>query len=174
MIRRFVGHSLFQKKINTINRMIQARDLVVGNMYQLADTERIRFSSPSYLQRLLARHHLLIEKEPSYENSFHLTFQTDNIGEFSTINPTFWVFEDQYFLPAQKSLTNVYKNKGTEFGVRNIFERAGMTGYNPAANVIVKQATGVKYTPNPYLPGGKRKTRKSKSTRRHSKRTRKH
>lgn len=73
----------------------------------------------------------------------------------------------------QKSLANVYRNKGTEFGVRNIFERAGMTGYNPAANLIVKQATGVKYTPNPYLPGGKRKpTRKHK--RRHSKRTRKH
>jgi hypothetical protein len=154
--------------------MIPARDLVIGNMYQLADTARIRFSAPAYLQRLLARHHLLLEKHPSPQNSFRLVFQTDNIGNFPQINPTFWVFEDQLFLPPQKSLSNVYSNKGTEFGVRNIFERAGMTGYNPAANLIVKQATGVKYTPNPYMPGGKRKTRRSKSKRRHSKKTRKH
>lgn len=144
-------------------------------MYKLADTEHIHFSFPAYLQRLLARPHLLLSKEPNPENSFLLRFQTDTIGEFPSLNPTFWVFENQDFIPPQKSLANVYRNKATEFGVRNIFERQlGMTGYNPAANLIVKQATGVKYTPNPYQPGGKRKTRRSKNKRRHSKRTRKH
>ncbi len=155
--------------------MIPARDLAIGNMYQLADTARIRFSSPAYLQRLLARPHLLLQKQATPENSFHLVFQTDNIGEFAFFNPNFDVFADQDFYPPQKSLSNVYKNKGTEFGVRNLFERRGMTGYNPAANLIVKQATGVKYTPNPYMPGGKRrKTRVRKTKSRHSKKTRKH
>lgn len=72
---------------------------------------------------------------------------------------------NQIFLK-EKSLSNVYKNKGTEFGVRNTFERMGVTGYNPAANTIVKQATGVRYTPNPYMPRKSRKTRNHRKARR--------
>lgn len=131
-------------------------------MYQLADTSRVDYASPSYLQRLLARPHLLKVKEITHNNELRLIFQSDGIGAFAPYDPRATVFQDQEFLLPQKSLANVYKNKGTEFEVRSIFERAGMTGYNPAANLIVKQMTGVKYTPNPYQPGGKRKTIKRK------------
>ena len=143
--------------------MIPARDLDEGTMYMLADASRIRFSSPAYLERLLARPHLLLEKEPTPENSFHLVFQTDHLGEFPTFNPRLYVFEDQNFIGPQKTLANTYRNKGKEFLVRDIFHKKGMTGYNPAANLIFKGATGVKYTPNPYQTGGKRKTMKRKS-----------
>lgn len=160
-----------------LNRMVLARDLVVGNMYTLEDTTRVQFGAPEFLDRLLDRPHLLIIKQPlpARLNAVRLIFQTDNRGGYPHLNPAVIVDEDQTFLVPQKSLSNVYRNKATEFGVRNTFERAGTTGYNPAANLIVQQATGVRYTPNPYLTGGKRrKTRVRKTRRRHSKKTRKH
>ena len=154
--------------------MVQARDLEVGTMYKLANTLRIRSSSPAYLQRLTNRHHRLLRKTAGPDNSFLVEFQTDNMGEFPNLNPTFWVYEDQQFILPQKSISNVYRNKGTEYGVRNMFERTGTTGYNPAANMIVKQATGVKYTPNPYLPGGKHRSTRKHKHKRKSKKTRKY
>ena len=77
---------------------VLATNLIVGHQYQLANTLHIVFASPSYQQRLLARPHILLEKENTIDNSIFLIFQTDGIGQHPQFNPQIYVFENQEFI----------------------------------------------------------------------------
>ena len=164
---------------------VRMRDLVVGERYKLPDdfdtTHWLHQNYPYTIQTLLNEYRTLMHKEIQHQHYggpdiivLHFQILPQNTARgvnFVNLSSRYLVNGSNQIFLKEKHLSNVYKNKGTEFGVRNIFERTGVTGYNPAANTIVKQATGVRYTPNPYLPRKSRKTKNRHNRRSKSRRT---
>jgi hypothetical protein len=144
------------------------KDLQIGESYKLFDYERVLGDSAMGVTRLwrFPRRLLSMEKLEN-DNRYKLQFEKEDITNIDLLpeDLIITVPENQKFLKRQKSVSNVYRNKSKEFITRNAFEKRGMTGYNPGANLIVKTGLQLKYTPNPYQPRKSRKNRKYRKNR---------
>lgn len=160
---------------------VPMKDLVVGQSYKLPDDFDVQnnYNDLNSLKQLVDRFHI-VKHIKTWPPLFPLTalpglnsisldiyFEPDaiDIAKGTTLIVLFstWMPNkiNQLFLK-QKSVSNVYKHKGIEFEVRNKFEKMGASGYNPGANIIVKMATGAKYTPNPYARKSRKNTRSNR------------